>query len=158
MRNLKQFKLTNDDEIVCEVIDSPKDESGKIIIRRALRISSAEDYDNNVRYYSFRPLVSFQDEIDELVVMNVGHIISETIPSKTLVVHYSTAIKEVEKAQSGKRQAFNMDEVFSEIEGLEPEEVHEWLKAKLEKEEQENFSNDSDNPNIIKFNPRGRLH
>ena len=77
--NLKQFKMTNNDEIICEVVeDANTQEDGAIIVRKALRILTSEDYENNIRYYSFKPLISFQDAFDELVVMNVGHIILET--------------------------------------------------------------------------------
>ena len=97
--NLKQFKLTNNDEIICEVVDreDASDDDDGIVVRKALRIITSEDFESSIRYYSFKPLVSFQDNIDELVVMNVGHIICETLPSKTLVIHYAKAIKEVEE-------------------------------------------------------------
>lgn len=159
--NLKQFKLTNNDEIICEVVDheNASDDDDGIVIRRALRIITSEDYDNAIRYYSFKPLVSFQDNVNELVVMNVGHIICETLPSKTLVVHYSKAINEVEK-QEGAKADLNLDEWLDEIDGLDQDELSYWVQNKLseienEKREELN-SNDSDTPgNIISFKPKG---
>lgn len=152
--NLKQFKLTNGDEIICEVIEDAANE-GSLVIRKALKINSAEDYENNVRYYSFRPLVSFQDNFDELVIVNVGHIITESLPSKTLVMHYSGAVKEVERSQEGKGE-FNLDEIIADIQDMTEEEVKEYIKYQLR--EQQEFVDDSDTSNVIQFNPKSTLH
>lgn len=159
--NLKQFKLTNNDEIICEVVDHKDSESdSSIIIRKALKIIVSEDFSAAVRYYSFKPLLSFQDKIDELVVMNVGHIICESLPSHTLVVHYAKAIKEVEKSEMGKAD-LNLDDWLHEIEDLDEEELSIWVQDKLREldtinKESTDFSEDSDNPNnVITFKPKG---
>tara|TARA_B100000900_G_scaffold409324_1_gene425057 strand:- start:840 stop:1301 length:462 start_codon:yes stop_codon:yes gene_type:complete len=152
--NLKQFKLTNGDEIICEVIEDAANE-GSLVIRKALKINSAEDYENNVRYYSFRPLVSFQDNFDELVIVNVGHIITESLPSKTLVMHYSGAVKEVERTQEGKGE-FNLDEIIADIQDMTEQEVQEYIKYQLR--EQQEFVGDSSTSNVIKFNPKSTFH
>ena len=154
--NLKQFKLTNGDEIICEVVEDAAEE-GSLIVRKALKSNSAEDYENNVRYYSFRPLVSFQDNFDELVVVNVGHIISETLPSKTLVVHYSGAIKEVQRSQDGKAE-FNLDEIIAEIDDMSEQEVHEYLSQRIHEQYVEKNNDSGETSNIINFKPKGTLH
>jgi len=157
--NLKQFKLTNNDEIICEVVDreDASDDDDGIVVRKALRIITSEDFESSIRYYSFKPLVSFQDNIDELVVMNVGHIICETLPSKTLVIHYAKAIKEVEENET-KKASLMLDDFIDEIEGMDQEELSDWIHNKmieLTKEEEEG-SIDSDTPgNIIAFKPKG---
>ena len=154
--NLKQFKLTNDDEIICEVVDhKDNNEEHAIVIRKALKINSAEDFENNIRYYSFRPWVSFQDDPSELSVLNVGHIIGESLPSNTLVLHYAAAVREVEIAKKNKKE-FNLDEVFNEISDMDEDAVEEFLERKLgeittNKESQ--FMADSAQPNIIHFKP-----
>ena len=45
--NIRQFKLTNNDEIVCEVIDVDKtdNQNGDIIARKILKVFHAEDFD-----------------------------------------------------------------------------------------------------------------
>lgn len=154
--NLKQFKLTNGDEIICEVVEDAGEDDGSLVVRKALKINSAEDYENNVRYYSFRPLVSFQDNFEELVVVNVGHIICESLPSKTLVVHYSGAVKEVLKSEANKPD-FNLDEIIADIDEMTEEEVQEYLRERLnERYVDETIDIDSDTPdNIISFKPKG---
>lgn len=154
--NLKQFKLTNDDEIICEVVEGPTEESGEVVIRRVLKINTAEDYENNIRYYSFRPWMSFQDTANELSVLNIGHIIGETMPSNSLAIHYAAAMKEVEHARTNKKE-LNLDEIVNQMENMSLEEVEEFIEQKLrEKEFQEKTSVshvDSAQPNIIHFRP-----
>lgn len=165
--NLKQFKMTNNDEIICEVVeDTDADDGGVIVIRKALRILTSEDYENNIRYYSFKPLLSFQDEFKELVVMNVGHIICESLPSKTLVVHYSRAVKEVESAEKVKRERnIDVDVLLNEIEGMDDDEITDYLQHKLHSNDivstdglVEEDVLDSDAPNVIQFKPKGTMH
>jgi len=165
--NLKQFKMTNNDEIICEVVeDTDAEDGGVIVIRKALRILTSEDYENNIRYYSFKPLLSFQDEFKELVVMNVGHIICESLPSKTLVVHYARAVKEVESAEKVKRERnIDVDVLLNEIEGMSDDEITDYLQHKLHSNDivstdglVEEDVLDSDAPNIIQFKPKGTMH
>ena len=156
--NLKQFKLSNNDEVICEVVDNSAEDEGGILIRKAMRISVQEDYENNVRYYSFKPFITFQDEIEELVVMNVGHIISETLPSRTLTIHYARALKEVENTETLKKN-MNLDELLDEIDGLTDEEMGEWVRKKIiEFEREEEVTLDSDSTNVIPFKPKGTFH
>ena len=165
--NLKQFKMTNNDEIICEIVeDSDAEDGGVIVIRKALRILTSEDYENNIRYYSFKPLLSFQDDFEELVVMNVGHVICESLPSKTLVLHYARAVKEVESVQSEKAERnIDVDKLLNEIEGMDDDEVTEYLQDKLNQNDivstrglAEEDVMDSDAPNIIQFKPKGTMH
>ena len=151
--NLKQFKLTNDDEIVCEVVEGPDKDTGDVIIRKVLKIFSADDYENNVRYYSFRPWMSFQDDVNELSALNVDHVIGESSPSKTLAVHYAGAIKEVIKSQKGKKQ-FDLDEILVKTAGLDQEEIPEYLDEMFEKHAKDLVAEqDSEHTNVIHLRP-----
>ena len=66
MSKVKQFKLTNNDEIVCEVHQWNDSESDDIIIKKALKIVSIEDYSRGIRFFALRPWMSFQDDPDYL--------------------------------------------------------------------------------------------
>ena len=77
--NLRQFKLVNNDELICELVQYSDDES-EILVRKVLKIIAADDFENNVRYYSFKPWISFQDEIDELSVIQSMHVLTEVVP------------------------------------------------------------------------------
>ncbi len=158
--NLKQFKLTNDDEIIAEIVEGPHEESGDLVLRKVLKIQCAEDFEQNVRYYSFRPWMSFQDNSDELSVLNIGHIIGETLPSKSLVIQYAAAMKEVEKSAES-RTELDLDALIDELKDLTFEEmealVEEKLRAKKEAQN-DSFMQDSAQPNIIHFRPTDTKH
>ena len=159
--NLKQFKLTNDDEIICDVIDMSRIEEGEIVVRNVLKIISADDFENNVRYFSFRPLMSFQDDIDQLTVLNIGHIITETLPSKKLISHYTGAMTEIEKHVQLKGE-LNLDELMVEGSDMDDEEIAEYIQSKMDEYREENkrktYEVDSASPNIIHFNPSNTKH
>jgi len=149
--NLKQFRLTNNDEIICEVVE---DTDAGLVVRRALRVVSADDFEDNIRYYQFRPWVSFQDDFDELCVLNIGHIISETLPSKTLAVHFANAVKEVQEQQELKKD-FNLDDIINQMDELTDEEIRELVNQKVR---EKRFMQDSDQPNVIHFKPTDTKH
>ncbi len=154
--NLKQFKLTNNDEIICEVVEDTENDEA-IVVRKALKINSAEDFENNIRYYSFRPWVSFQDDPAELSVLNVGHIIGESLPSHTLVVHYAAAVREVELAKKDKRE-FNLDDIVEKMSEMDEDELEDFIEERLKddalkRNRDAQFTADSDQPNVIHFKP-----
>ena len=62
MKRVKQFKLTNNDEIVCEVQSWPDEDTDEIIIKKALKIVSVEDYQRGIRFFALRPWMAFQDD------------------------------------------------------------------------------------------------
>ena len=95
MTDLKQFKLTNDEEIICEVLQWDDPDNAGMVVRGAMRIISAEDYNRGVRFCAFRPWMVFNDNPEELQTLNAAHIIGEMNPSKPLIGHYLKTIKAV---------------------------------------------------------------
>lgn len=155
--NLKQLKLTNNEEVVCEIVETLEDQ-GCIIVKKVLRILAADDFEENIRYYSFRPWNSFQDNIDEISVLNLSHIITETVPSKALKLHYVGAWKELAATAEIKRE-LNIDELLVEGAGLDDDQIADLVERKLrEREKGMKVEVDSDSPNIIHFNPTDTKH
>lgn len=157
--NLKQFKLTNDDEIICEVLEI-EPESGEVVIRKALRIICVEDLENSLRYYSFRPYMSFSDNVNNSIVLNSGHIISESLPSSKLTIHYNMALLEVEKAYDLTND-IDLDEISKATQNLTEDEFQDYMEemvTRLRAEKAEDNQQDSSSPNIIKFKPKGTMH
>ena len=154
--NLKQFKLTNDDEIICEVLESDGPDAS-VVIRKVLKLMCIDDFERNIRYYSFKPWMSFTDDIDGLQTLNAGHIVGQMNPSVTLALHYAQAVKEVESSMKTSK-VLSLDEVLKEIdiEYLTEEEMDEYLKDKFSSHEEDIL--DSADPKIIQFKPRGTFH
>lgn len=90
---IKQFKLTNDDEIVCEVVSYDRD--GSLVVNNAIRILQFEDPQRGVRGYYFRPFMTFQD--DNELRINSMHIICELDPTEEMVMHYKDQVDDIIK-------------------------------------------------------------
>jgi len=160
--NIKQFKLVNNEEIVCEFVDTVGKE-GDIICRKMLKIFHAEDYNNGVRYYSFKPMLSFQDDLNTLNVLNCDHIVLETEPSKTLLYHYTSALEEIERVKKvrGNNKDLNIDEIMMDTTDMTTEEIADYLQEKYDMgmiSDEELYSVDSADNNVIHLNPKGTMH
>ena len=150
--NLKQFKLTNNDEIICEVVEDTDD---GLLIRRVLKVIATDDFEQNVRYYAFRPWLSFQEDFNELSLLNCTHIIGETTPSALVRTHFRGALLDADKARKEKRH-FDLDEIINKMgEDWDDEMIEEFIAQKIR---EENFTQDSADPKIIHFNPGKTRH
>jgi len=96
MTDIKQFKLSSGEEIICDVIEWPdieSEESADMIVKNVFKIVSYDPAANGDRYYTFRPWMSFQDEDDMFQLINYNHIVGEANPSQKLLKHYIVAVK-----------------------------------------------------------------
>lgn len=93
MTSFTQFKLSNGDEIIVNVIQEPEGEDINIVIKDAMMIVRSEEVDSGFRYYSLRPWMSFQLNSDYFQLLNYSHIIGEAKPDKQLVIQYEKAIE-----------------------------------------------------------------
>lgn len=93
--DLKQFKLTNDEEIICEVMVWNDRTTDDIVVRRALRIVSLDDPGGSMRYYTFKPWMLMNNDPDSIHVLNSNHIISESSPTKIAMEYYYDVLKEM---------------------------------------------------------------
>lgn len=93
--DLKQFKLTNDEEIICEVMVWNDSNTDDIVVRRALRIVSLDDPGGSMRYYTFKPWMLMNNDPDSIHVLNSKHIISESSPTNMAIEYYYDVLKEM---------------------------------------------------------------
>ena len=158
--NIKQFKLTNNEEIICEVIEwNTGEDPGDILIKKALKVISVEDYQKGWRFFAFRPWMSFQDNPDLLQTLNSSHIIVTTNPSSNLLKHYERCLKRLvsevdDKNISAKKIYANLDEIQDELRELTDDEMDDFLIRKYGAVEEDDFLPDSSDNNIIKFKPK----
>ena len=160
MTNLKQLKLANDEEIICEVMNEPTEEEPDLVIRKVLKLMCVDDYERNVRYYSFKPWMSFTEDVSDLQTLNTLHIVGQMNPSTDLAVHYAQALKEAENSGKG-RKSLNLDEVLSEIDidEMSEEEMDSYLDYKFAEKNKDDIKDtlraiaddDSSDSNIIRF-------
>jgi hypothetical protein len=161
-KNVKQFKLTNNDEIVCEIAAWNDEETDEIVIKKALKIVSVEDYTRGIRFFALRPWIAFQDDPEELQSLNSTHIIVTSSPTKSMLKYYNTcltAIKQDLKKPGIPRKGVwaNLDEVNHETRDLTDEELDDYLTSKYGSMIEDEFPDSADN-NIIKFKPKDTMH
>ncbi len=138
MSDFRQFKLTNGDEIICEIVQWPGDDEEDMIIRKAMELKSYDDDGRGLRYYNFKPWVTMQEDTDGFLSLNYAHILAEVIPSDKLLKHFFEAV---------------------ENSNLTPEEIQDKIDSYFEKLRKMAGELDSDFSNVIEFNPdRNKLH
>ena len=153
--NFKQFKLINGDEIVADVIDSEDD---ILIIRAPMRIVELENMHEGYTYFSLRPFVAFQDNLDTLHLLNTTSIVLESSPSSSIMKHYANSVVKMNRfLKDGK--------TLEDLEAMSDDEIREYMENLLDKYG-EDISKDVEideekeklGPNVIKFNPKDTMH
>ena len=148
--DIKQFKLSNDDDVICEVLHWDEEDDA-IIVRGALKIINVEDFSRGVRFYAFRPWMVFQDNPEELSTINSGHVVSMCTPSKEVLGHYAGTLDQIKKQLKIKKRDLPLDSVASKMEEMDEDEFEEYMDMLVS----ELDTTDSDLPeNVIKFRPK----
>lgn len=150
--SIKHFKLTNDEEIICDVVEYPNEEDASMIVRSALRIISMEDFQKGVRFYAFRPWMSFSENPQELQILNADHIIAQSTPSGELLKHYAKTLLAIQDQKEG--MSLNLDDVAAKVETLDEDEFEMYI----DNLRHQHSGDDSDFDNIIKFPDKSKLH
>lgn len=154
MSDYKQFKLTNGDEMICELVaNGDEDSTADVIVRRAMKIVTTDDLEENVRYYTLKPWISFQDDTTDLVALNSVHIVGESTPSETVMLHYAAALADADKYNKVKKAGLTLQEIQEKMQELTEEEMNIFLQAKYDE-----IADDSAISNIIQFKPKGTVH
>ena len=124
-----------------------------------MKIIVVDDFEENVRYYTFKPWLSFQDDIEELSSLNSVHVVGEATPSKTVMMHYVKSLNEVDRYNKLKRAGMDMNEIADIIKDMTEKEMEDFLEKKFGAANDDIF--DSSDPKIIKFRPKndkGTMH
>tara|TARA_R110000796_G_scaffold26398_18_gene73464 strand:+ start:3147 stop:3551 length:405 start_codon:yes stop_codon:yes gene_type:complete len=134
MYDIKQFKLTSGEEIICEVVEWSTDEYSDIITRRCFTLHTLYDPDKDAKFYSFRSYMALQEGQKSFISINNNHILSEANPSKTLIKHYKDAVER------------------SELDDIEIEDTIENLVNRLKDLQ------DSADDTVVNFRPKPVIH
>ena len=163
---IKHFKLTNNDEIVCEVLEwNTGDDITDIVVSKALRVVALEDFYRGFKFFCFRPWLSFQDDPSSLQTINSSHIVVSSNPTPDILKHYKACLRAIahelnNKGKSKSRTTYaNLDEINDAIRDMTDDEMDLFLEKKygMKPEKPTNpTSNDSDlGDNILQFRPKG---
>ena len=138
-KSIRQFKLTNGDEIVCDVVEWPDvdDEHNGLVVRNAYKIFMLNTLNpTENRYYQFRPWLVYQDNKEFFQIINADHIVAEATPADELLVHYYRIINHIDDDENIEDKIDKLKEILNEF-------ISE---------------NDSDSGNLIKFPGKKNLH
>ena len=143
--NYTQFRLSNGDEIVAQVVQEPEGEEINLVIRNAMMVIRTENLAEGFRYYSFRPWMSFQLNDEYMQLLNYSHIVGEAKPDKVLLDQYKRAINN-EKDDPDRAEETDSDEIRN---------LRQMIANMRRAYEDDN---DSDSGNVIPLFDRGKLH
>ena len=100
----KQLKLTNGDELICEVIEKDID----MLVRNAMKLMPMEDQ-ANIRYYSFRPWMLLQHDEDAVQLIHSHHIVGEATPTAKMMEQYKYIMEEFKGAEDDQEIEIEFD-------------------------------------------------
>lgn len=89
--SIKQFKMVNGEEIVCEVLDESPE---SFAIRNAFVLHEKETTDG-YKYFTFRTFMTYQDTpVSVMLIMN-DKVMAIAIPSNDMKEQYFTAMEQM---------------------------------------------------------------
>ena len=148
---IRQFKLANDDEIMCEVVEY-HEEDDAIVIRKTMKMVQMDNMANGTRYYAFRPFMMYQMTKEAFQIINCAHIISEANPNQDLILEYFKAIETAMEDEAGAKE--NMDDMRNKYNAFVKKQ-HEILMSEAGEIDVDSGAGS----NIIKFSvDKNKLH
>ena len=93
MSNIKQFKLSTGEEILCDVIEWADEDYGDIVVRKIWQIAKIDNDIRGLRLYTLKPWLTLQDDDDDLQTICVHHIVSECNPSDQMLKHFHQVVE-----------------------------------------------------------------
>jgi len=103
---LRQFKTTSGEEVVCEVVQWNDGYETEILIRKAMKLVLQETTDG-IKYFSFRPWMVYQEHPDDIIILNLNSIVGIGFPPETLLVQYNAAVVDMAEMNETREQEYN---------------------------------------------------
>ena len=143
---IKQFKLSNGEELICEVIQWDDEDSSAIIIRAGMQLVTNTNIKTGIKLFTFKPWLSFNEDPTVLQSINAAHVIAEGAPSKDMLIMYTSCLSKLKKFVKEKDEYPPID--LDEYGDLTDEELQEVLEEEYDKVLR---NDDSATSNIIQF-------
>ena len=156
---VRQFKLVNGEEVVCEIIQWHNEEELELVVRKAMKLDSGNTEEGS-RYYAFRPWMVYQEDPDELLVINGHHVIGIGFPTPQLIDQFDEAVDDMARMCEERKKEYEERKGLSSTMDMTKKVINEAndLEEYIEKMRQEGQT-DSDDSNILQFDPNKRtLH
>jgi len=112
--NIKQLLLSDGSEIICKIEEELEDD---LIISNAYKIVRVEAALSGSSYYTFKPFMTFVEENNHFISLNLYHIISATVPFDELHGQYvkiMASVKEIMEKDKIENNEFNENQTLDE--------------------------------------------
>lgn len=147
--SFRQFKLSNGEEIVCEVVQWGDEEEPILIVRKAMKVYQIDRLDG-YRLYTLRPWMIYTEDPQQLMTINDAMIIGECTPAAPLLKQYFFVVKE---------HAKNFAEEMKEMKEPPKPFPDNMSDAELGRIVRDLQSDDSDKSNVIHWNfDKSKMH
>jgi hypothetical protein len=169
LSNVMQFKLTNGEEIICQVVEWPEDDDTDYIVHNALLLM--QQIVNGTTKYMFKPWFTMAEKSDQYISISKEQIVACVYPNEVLNVEFINAKREMyyrsgyeqiksKSLPSAMNDTFNYNE---KEERRKYEEMQKEILSLIDEIEKSNaldeMYNDSDSPsNVIKFPGPDSIH
>ena len=140
--NVRQFKLSSGEELICEIVEWDTEVSDEIVTRNMYNIIAVEGDEPGTRYYTFRPYMCLQNSESMFQTLNPYHVVATAIPTANILDQFESTVDMNETSYATLEQ-----EIKKKIDDL---------KEKLNIED-DLSDDDRAEKNIIRFNPK-KLH
>ena len=117
--NVKQFKLSDGEEIIAEVLEEHEDQ---IILRTPLRVIRV-DVNFEKTLYTFKPWMTYVEATDHFVSLSDYHIIACAHPHDELLTQYKKAMKKIRELENDPEYMKVKDEDILKNYGIPNEEL-----------------------------------
>lgn len=130
MTDVKQMKLLGGEEILCDLVDVQYDEEEgeAFVIRAAYSLISQEDFENGLRYYTFRPFMMHVYSPSHVLLLNSGAVICMTNPHESVVEQYMRHVESYRKEEREKQS--ELDDFLDKMEEESEEKDDRVIKFK----------------------------
>lgn len=100
---IRQFKLSSGEEVVCEVVDwTGEPEESELIVRKCMSLVLREAPTST--FYSFKPWMIYQENPEDFIIIQSQHVMSIGFPTKKLLSHYDEAVEEMTKIHEERKK------------------------------------------------------
>lgn len=144
--NLVQLRMSSGDEVICEVMEWPSDDSPEMIVRNAMCLSYSYD-EEYTQIFGLKPWFTMLENYNEYIIIDTGKVMATAKPNKSFIKEYVDAVAEMH--QLGVRRKRDAQQEVIEQE-------RRFLEA-LEKIQSRFDSKDSSISNVISF-PKDIVH
>jgi len=92
--NVKQFKLVTGEEILADLVSSELDEYEEeiLFLRNVYLLVATENFEEGIRFYTFRPFMMHQYEDNKILALNAGAVICSALPDRKVVDQYESHV------------------------------------------------------------------